>query len=200
MSSLERVSSADIVRGNVADAVEVCEALTGEPILMAIDAVVGELVRALGGDGKVMLCGNGGSAADAQHLAAEFVGRFRLDRKALPAISLADNMAGMTAIGNDYSYDDVFVRGVQAFGRPGDVLIGLSTSGTSENVVRALGAANDAGLITVAFVGGGDCPMTSLAKHAVAVEGANTARIQEGHMLIGHTIVEIVERELCSQS
>jgi D-sedoheptulose 7-phosphate isomerase len=200
MSSLERVSSADIVRGNVADAIDVCEALTGEPTLMAIDAVVGELVRAFGEDGKVMLCGNGGSAADAQHLAAEFVGRFRLDRKALPAIALADNVAGVTAIGNDYSYDDVFVRGVQGFGRPGDVLIGLSTSGTSENVVRALDAANDAGLITVAFVGGGDCPMTSLAKHAVVVEGANTARIQEGHMLVGHTIVEIVERELCSQS
>ena len=121
---------------------------------------------------------------------AEFVGRFRLERRPLPAIALADNMAALSAIGNDYSYEDVFVRGVRAFGETGDVLVGMSTSGTSRNVVAALEVAADAGLVTVALVGERECPMTKIADCSVAIPNSETARVQEGHMLVGHTIVE----------
>lgn len=190
--------AADVLRDRVADAIAVCEALQEDSCIAAITSVTQEIVGSIEAGGKVLLCGNGGSAADAQHLAAELIGRFCLDRKPLPAIALADNIAAITAIGNDYSYDDVFVRGVQAFGQEGDVLIGLSTSGASKNVVTALEAANGIGLATVAFVASSDCPMASVATHVVCVRGANTARIQEGHMLVGHTIFELVERELCA--
>jgi len=176
----------------------VCERLLDDSVGGAVEIVTEEIVRSLRLGGKVLLCGNGGSAADAQHLAAELIGRFRLDRQALPAIALADNVAAMTAIGNDYAYEDIFARGVQGLGHAGDVLIGLSTSGSSPNVVAALKVAREIGLITVAFVGRPDCTMAHYAAHVICVEGSGTARIQEGQMLVGHTIFESVERELCA--
>jgi D-sedoheptulose 7-phosphate isomerase len=190
----------NVLRESIADAIAVCESLDNESVYEAVTAIVDTIVRSIVGGGRVLLCGNGGSAADAQHLAAELVGRFYLERPALPAISLADNVAAITAIANDYSYDDVFARGVQAYGRPGDILIGLSTSGSSRNVVAALNAARNAGLSTIALVGRPDCTMAELADHVVCVPGTSTARVQEGHMLIGHTIFELVERELCPRS
>jgi D-sedoheptulose 7-phosphate isomerase len=200
MSSPELPSPADVLRERVADAIAVCEGLTQDSVIAVVEAVTKDTVESLENGGKVLLCGNGGSSADAQHLAAELIGRFCLDRRPLPAIALSDNVAAITAIGNDYSYEDVFVRGVQAFGQSGDVLIGLSTSGASKNVVAAIEAANAIGLITVAFVASSDCAMAGLATHVVCVKGANTARIQEGHMLVGHTIFELIERELCLPS
>jgi D-sedoheptulose 7-phosphate isomerase len=189
--------TSELLRDNVADAVAVCDSLLDADVVSTVSAVSRDIVESLRAGGKVLMCGNGGSAADAQHLAAEFIGRFSLDRHALPAIALSDNIAAVTAVGNDYCYGDVFLRGVQGLGRPGDVLVGLSTSGSSLNVVTALKAAQELGLITVALVGVRDCAMAQYATHVIPVAGRGTARIQEGHMLVGHTIVESVERELC---
>jgi D-sedoheptulose 7-phosphate isomerase len=187
----------EVVRSRVADAIAVCEGLTDDSVVDELTAVVRAVVASLQSRGKLLLCGNGGSAADAQHLAAEMVGRFCMDREPLPAIALSDNVAALTAIGNDYRYEDVFVRGVKAFGQPGDVLIGISTSGASENVVAALQAGAAIGLVTVALVGFEDCAMARTAMYTLCVRGPDTARIQEGQMLVGHTLCELVEREIC---
>jgi D-sedoheptulose 7-phosphate isomerase len=193
------MSRADLVRARVREAIEVCQwLLTDDAIAGAIDGVVEAIVGSIKGRGKVLLCGNGGSAADAQHLAAELIGRFCLERQAFPAIALSDNVAAMTAIGNDYSYRDVFSRAVNGLGNEGDVLIAISTSGRSPNVVEALKAARERGLVTVALVGTPETPMGQLADHVLVVPGPSTARIQEGQMLLGHAIFELVERELCS--
>jgi len=198
MSKLELRSVQELLRRNVVDAIAVCDGLLSGTVATAIEAATEAIVASMRDGGKVILCGNGGSAADAQHLAAELIGRFYLDRRALPAIALADNVAAITAIGNDYSYEDVFARGVQALGQSGDVLIGLSTSGSSPNVTAALQVGNDAGLVTVAIVGQADCAMAARATHTICVSGAGTARIQEGQMLVGHTIFESVEQQLCT--
>jgi D-sedoheptulose 7-phosphate isomerase len=205
MSSPESITSApgsaepveEAIRRVVSDAIAVCEALTDSGVTIELARIVRAVVLSLRRSGKLLLCGNGGSAADAQHLAAEMIGRFCMDRQALPAIALSDNVAALTAIGNDYCYEDVFVRGVEALGRPGDVLIGISTSGASRNVVAALETAGTLGLVTVALVGSEDCAMARAAMHAICVRGPDTARIQEGQMLLGHTLCELVEREIC---
>jgi D-sedoheptulose 7-phosphate isomerase len=198
MSRVELSPTRELLRLSIEDAVAVCESLLDDEVVTAIEHATEEIVRSLRDGGKVLLCGNGGSAADAQHLAAELIGRFSLERRALPAVALADNVAAMTAIANDYSYEDVFVRGVRGLGRPGDVLIGLSTSGSSRNVIAALKAAGETELATIALVGTPDCEMADYADHVIAVPGANTARIQEGHMLVGHTIFGQIESELCA--
>jgi D-sedoheptulose 7-phosphate isomerase len=186
------------MRDRVREAIGVCEAiLQDEQLAHTVDVVVEAIVRSISNGGKVLLCGNGGSAADAQHLAAELVGRFCLERNPYPAIALADNIAAVTAIGNDYAYKDVFSRAVRGLGNPGDVLIGISTSGRSENVIEALTAARERGMVTVALVGAADSPMERASEHVLRVPGPSTARIQEGQMLIGHTIFELVEQELC---
>jgi phosphoheptose isomerase len=145
---------------------------------------------------KLLACGNGGSAADASHLTTEFVCRFNRDRRPYPAISLAVHGGDLTAIGNDYAFDDIFARQVQAFGAPGDVLAVFTTSGNSENIVRALNAARKFGLNTIAFLGrdGGRC--AGLADIQLIVTSDVTARIQEGHKFLLHTICELVEEEL----
>jgi D-sedoheptulose 7-phosphate isomerase len=200
MSRVELSTTRDLLRQSVEDAVAVCNGLLDDQVMAAVEASTEEVIQSLRSGGKVLLCGNGGSAADAQHLAAELIGRFCMERPSLPAIALADNVAAITAIGNDYSYEDVFVRSVRGLGRPGDVLIGLSTSGFSHNVVAALTAANEMDLTTVALVGRPDCPMAEVATHVICVPGPGTARIQEGHMLVGHTIFELVEQALCAAS
>lgn len=146
---------------------------------------------------KILLCGNGGSAADAQHIAAELVGRFAAERRALPAAALSVNSSSVTAIGNDYGYDNVFARQVEAFGENGDLLIGISTSGNSPNVVKAMLKAKEIGLSTAALTGGDKS--VEIVKHAdvsVCVPSKNTPRIQEAHILIGHIVCEQVENEL----
>lgn len=200
MSRVEFSTTRDLLRQSVEEAIVVCNGLLDEEVMTAVEASTEEIVRSLRDGGKLLLCGNGGSAADAQHLAAELIGRFCMERPSLPAIALADNVAAITAIGNDYSYEDVFVRSVRGLGRSGDVLIGISTSGSSRNVVAALAAANEMGLRTVALVGRPDCPMAKIATHVISIRGPGTARIQEGHMLVGHTIFEMVERALCTGS
>ncbi len=193
------MSTAEILEDRIREAIAVFESLLNdESLVVVVDAIVHEMVTSLRHGGKVLLCGNGGSAADAQHLAAELIGRFQLEREPLPAIALADNVSAVTAIGNDYSYAEVFSRAVRGLGRRGDVLIGLSTSGRSANVVEALAAAQAMGLVTVAFVGAAGSPMEAVAEHVVRVAGRGTARIQEGHKVLGHIIFELVERELCA--
>jgi D-sedoheptulose 7-phosphate isomerase len=150
--------------------------------------------------GKVLLCGNGGSAADAQHLAAELAGRLRRERRGLPAIALTVNPSVLTAVSNDYGYGMVFARQVEALGRRGDVLIAISTSGSSENVVRALEHARAAGLVTVGFLGdrGGD--MVPHCDHVIRAPSTDTQRVQEIHIAIGHAICELVEAAVTEQS
>ena len=145
---------------------------------------------------KLLACGNGGSAADASHLTTEFVCRYSRDRRPFPAISLATHGGDMTAIGNDYSFDEMFARQVRAFGLPGDILVALSTSGQSENVRRAIVAARERGVASIALLGrdGGVC--TGLADIELIVRGEVTARIQEGHKLLLHTICEMVEERI----
>jgi D-sedoheptulose 7-phosphate isomerase len=180
------------------EAIGVCQALhDDEAVAAAVDAVVDAVVASITSGGKILLCGNGGSAADAQHLAAELVGKFRLERRPFPAVALSDNIAAVTAVGNDYGYEEVFARAVRGLGNPGDVLIGLSTSGRSANVIGALEAGRERGLVTVALIGAAGSPMEAASDHVLRVTGPSTARIQEGQMLLGHTIFELVERELC---
>lgn len=158
-------------------------------VLQAADAIATAMVSGH----KLLACGNGGSAADASHLTTEFVCRYSRDRRPYPAISLATQGGDMTAIGNDYTFDEVFARQVRAFGLPGDILVAFTTSGKSENVRRALVAAKEMGVTAIAFLGrdGGAC--ARLAEIELIVRGDVTARIQEGHKLLLHTICEIVE-------
>ena len=145
---------------------------------------------------KIMLCGNGGSAADSQHIAAEFIGRFEKERGSLAAIALTTDTSALTAISNDYGYDQVFSRQVDGLGQPGDLLIGISTSGNSENVIKAIKVAKAKGILTVALVG--DKPngaMQGLADYTLAAPSSNTARIQECHILMMHTMCQLVESE-----
>ena len=163
----------------------------------AIVDVALELIRALRASRKVLFCGNGGSAADAVHLAAELVGRYRQDREALSAIALSANLSTLTAIGNDYSYDLTFSRQVEALGSPGDVLVCISTSGRSANVVKAAEAARARGLRVVALTGEGGGPLAERADVTLAVPSRDTARIQEGYMTAAHAVCGLVERALC---
>lgn len=154
------------------------------------------MTRALRTGGKVLFFGNGGSSMDAGHLAAELSGRFYRDRPGLAGISLADGTAALTAIANDYAYDEVFARQVRALGRPGDVAVGLTTSGNSRNVVDALAAAHEAGMVTVALTGRTGGKVAEAADICICVPTDDTPRVQEACMHLGHTICEIIEREI----
>ena len=145
---------------------------------------------------KLLIFGNGGSAADAEHIAGEFVGRFVAERRALPAIALSVSTSVLTAIANDSSFEDVFARQIEALGQPGDVAFGLSTSGTSANVVAGLRAARERGLRTLALTGRGGGKVRELADVCVHVPADETARIQEGHLLVAHIVCEVAEREI----
>lgn len=170
--------------------------LSNDAILNTINSVVTEIIACYKKDGKVLWAGNGGSAADAQHLAAELSGRFYYDRPPLFSEALHVNTSYTTAVANDYSYDEIYARLTKAMGRKGDVLIGLSTSGNSGNVVKALEVANQLGIITVGFTGETGGKMAGLCKYLVNIPSKDTPRIQECHMVIGHTICELVEINL----
>ena len=159
----------------------------------------GLIEKALRSGGKALFCGNGGSAADAQHLAAELLGRFLLERAPLPAMALTANSSAMTAIGNDYGFDNVFSRQVRGLGRAGDVLVGISTSGRSRNVAAAFSAAQEGGLVTIALTGAEGGPIAEAADVAIRAPATSTPRIQEMHITIGHTICELVERALAAE-
>lgn len=183
--------------GAIEDSIRVKEALLKDKdTLDTILKVSEEIHKAFKKDKKVLLCGNGGSAADAQHIAAEFSGRFYLDRPPLFAEALHVNTSYLTAVANDYSYDEVYARLIKGKGRRGDVLIGISTSGNSKNVLKAFEAANSIGMITVGMTGNAGGRMRDLCKYLIGVPSADTPRIQEAHILIGHIVCEIVEEEL----
>lgn len=158
-----------------------------------------EMTRAIVAGKKVLWCGNGGSAADSQHLAAELMGRFRRERCALPSIALTTDTSILTAIGNDYGYERVFQRQVEAICTRGDVLVGISTSGCSKNVCAALQTARQMGAFTVAFAGQGGGEIAAIADVALCIPSKDTARIQEGHILCGHMLCDWVERSVCER-
>lgn len=167
-----------------------------DKLIAAIKKTGEQIIESYKQDNKVYFCGNGGSAADAQHLAAELSGRFYFDRDPLFAEALHVNTSYLTAVANDYSYDEIYSRMVKAKGREGDVLFGISTSGNSENVLRAMKIAKDKNMITVAFTGDNGGKMKDYADLLINVPSDDTPRIQEAHIMIGHIICEMVESGL----
>ena len=170
--------------------------LTDFEILNNIEEIVLKSVEAFNSDKKMLLCGNGGSASDAEHIASELSGRFYLDRRPLFAEALHVNSSFVTAVANDYGYDNIYSRMVEAAGRDGDILIGISTSGNSTNVVSAIRKAKEIGMTTIAFTGEDGGEMANYADFLVAVPSTDTPRIQEAHILIGHIICQIVEQDI----
>ena len=169
--------------------------LQEETLLQTVMEVVDVIVAAFRNGNRVYFCGNGGSAADAQHLAAEFSGRFYKDRKALPSEALHCNTSYITAVANDYSYDVVYARLIDGIGNSGDVLVGLSTSGNSANIVKAFEAAKAKGIITVGFTGQTGGLLKATSDYLINVPSTDTPRIQEVHMLLAHTICQFVEEK-----
>ncbi len=164
--------------------------------LSSIVAIAVGIAQSLGSGGKILLAGNGGSAADAQHIAAEMLSRFKFDRNPLPAIALTTDTSVLTAIGNDYGFDHIFERQIRGLGRKGDVLVAISTSGRSPNVIAALKAAREIGLINVGFTGAGGAAMKPLCDVMLAVPAEETALVQQVHITAAHAICDLVERNL----
>ena len=162
-----------------------------------IERIAGEMTRTLRAGNKILWCGNGGSAADAQHLAAELVGRFQRDRRGLASIALTTDTSILTAVANDHGYEKVFSRQVEALGVEGDLLVGISTSGNSRNVCLALETARSLGVFTVAFAGEGGGEIAAIADLALCIPSKDTARIQESHILCGHMLCDWVEISAC---
>lgn len=167
--------------------------LQNDALLVVVEQCVEAITNAFKNGNKVLLCGNGGSAADAQHLAAEFSGRFYKDREALPAEALHCNTSYLTAVANDYSYDVVYSRLVKGIGVKGDVLIGLSTSGNSGNIVKAFETAAEKEMVTIGFTGASGGKMKELSQYLLNVPSNDTPRIQESHIMLGHIICQLVE-------
>lgn len=185
------------IQRSIRESIAVKQALLDDAdFLQKIARTASVLVGAFRADGKVLFCGNGGSAADAQHIAAELSGRFYTDRPPLYAEALHVNSSYVTAVANDYGYDEVYARMVQAAGRAGDVLVAFSTSGNSPNVLRAIEVAQKKGMVVVGFTGSSGGKMATLCDVLLNVPSADTPRIQEAHILLGHILCEIVEREM----
>jgi len=172
--------------------------LNDDAFIKKIEEAVDIIVNAFQKGNKILFCGNGGSAADAQHLAAEFSGRFYLNRKALPSEALHCNTSYLTAVGNDYSFDVIYARLVDGIGVEGDVLIGLSTSGNSANIIKAFDAAHKNKMITIGLTGATGGKMKDVSDYLFNVPSSDTPRIQESHIMIGHIICQLVEEQLFS--
>ncbi len=172
--------------------------LENEESIISINSVSNIVTNAFRNGHRIYFCGNGGSAADAQHLAAEFSGRFYVDRKALPAEALHCNSSYLTAVGNDYGYENVYSRIIDGIGEKGDVLIGISTSGNSKNIVQALKIAQKKGITTVSLTGLNEGKMKPFSDYIIQAPSTDTPRIQECHILIGHIICQLVEESLFS--
>ena len=186
----------DTVKSIIAESVRVKQALLADDTLLGqISEIAGLMVTAYRSGHKTMWAGNGGSAADAQHMAGELVNKFTFDRPGLPALSLSTDTSIITAVGNDYGFDRLFARQVEAQGSPGDVFIGLSTSGRSKNIVEALKACREKGITSVAIVGADPCPLDD-ADHVIHVPSTVTPRIQECQTLIGHILCYLVEQSI----
>jgi D-sedoheptulose 7-phosphate isomerase len=193
---MSNVLSLETIRDRVRESISLKESLLDDALVGSLADVADMIIGCARSGGKVLLFGNGGSAADATHLAAEFVGRFKFDRDPLPALSLSDNGSSVTAIGNDYAYELTFSRQLKALGQPGDVAIGISTSGTSPNVVEALRTAQEIGMQTVSFTGARGFKMAALSDVGIMIPSLDTARVQEGYMLYAHIMCELVEQEI----
>lgn len=167
-----------------------------DALIDTIEKVAKECVRLYRGSNKTILAGNGGSAADAQHIAAELVGRYGFDRPSIPSLALTTDTSNLTAIGNDYGYDKVFSRQLEGMGQKGDIFIGISTSGNSVNIINAFESAKARGIMTVALVGRDGGKMGQMADFAIIVPSNSTPRIQESHILIGHILCDIIEKEI----
>lgn len=168
--------------------------LNDDQLMQIVNDCVNVIVSAFEKGKKVLFCGNGGSASDAQHLAAEFSGRFYTDRDALPAEALHCNTSYITAVANDYSYDVIYSRLVKGIGNEGDVLVGLSTSGNSKNIIKAFEVAKEKGMITIAFTGSSGGKLKKLADFLINIPSDDTPRIQESHIMLGHIICQFVEQ------
>lgn len=188
MSKIENIIKASI---------ETKQLVLGDKALLeTINKVVGVITNAFKAGQRIYFCGNGGSAADAQHLAAEFSGRFYSDRKALPAEALHCNTSYLTAVANDYGYDLVYSRLIEGIGQEGDVLVGISTSGNSQNIIKAFQAARTIRMITIAFTGDSGGSLKPLTDYLLNIPSKDTPRIQESHIMIGHIICQLVEENL----
>lgn len=185
----------ELVRRRFAESIEVKQ-MAAQTLSFEIAQTVAEIVCGVRDGKKVIFCGNGGSAADSQHLAAEFVGRFQMERNPVPALALNTNSSAVTAIGNDYGYDEVFARQAAAFVADGDIFVGISTSGDSESIVRAVQVAREKGAFTVGMTGARGGKLAECVDIALKVPSDCTARIQETHITIGHIICELVESEV----
>ncbi len=187
----------DLINQRITESVKIKQTiLQDERLLETLQALANECIARFKNGNKVLFCGNGGSAADAQHLAAELSGRFYFDRPPLPSEALHVNTSFLTAVANDYGYNEVFARLVEAIGRPGDVLIGLSTSGNSANVLKAIHKAKEKGMITAGFTGRSGGKLKDSVKYLLNIPSDDTPRIQEAHILLGHILCEIIEKEL----
>ena len=182
----------EAIRTGLKELARLCTELP-EPQIAAIARSAELMTRAIGAGRKIIWFGNGGSATQSQHMAAEFVGRFLHERRSLPSISLTENMASVTAIGNDYAYDQIFSRQLEGLAQPGDVVVGLSTSGRSANVLKGLYRAKELGLTTIGLTGGSGGEMTICCDVCICVPSSTTARIQELHLAIGHLLCGLVE-------
>lgn len=187
----------DKIAADIRSSIEAKQALLASPDQLAvIEKMIQLTIDALRAGNKLLFCGNGGSAADSQHLAAEFVGRYEKERRSLPAIALTVDTSALTAIGNDYSYDRVFERQLEGLGRKGDVLFGISTSGNSKNVVAAAKRAKEMGLKVIVMTGGTGGALKDLADAAFVAPVKKTSRIQESHIMVGHILCERVDELL----
>ncbi len=187
----------DYIAGQIAEAKNVLVAMLADTVLLTTLEIAAEAcVVCFNQGGKILLAGNGGSAADAQHIAGEFVSRFAFDRPGLPAIALTTDSSILTAIGNDYGYEKVFARQLQALGKKGDIFIGYSTSGKSPNILRAFEEAKRHGLVCIGLTGNLGGPMVQLCDYILEVPSGDTPKIQEGHLVMGHILCGLVENAI----
>jgi D-sedoheptulose 7-phosphate isomerase len=191
------MSAQNYIREEVTKTIEVMNAILSDAGLMAtVENIAKACAASVKNGGKVMFCGNGGSAGDSQHLAAEMVGKLVFDRPAMAGLALTTDTSALTAVGNDFGYEHVFSRQVDGLGRSGDVLIGISTSGGSKNVIKAMEVAKAKGITTIALTGAKRGPMAELADHWLSIPHAETQKIQEGHIVLGHIFCALVEAEI----
>lgn len=188
-----------MIKTIISESIKIKEKVANK-LIPDIEKAIGLIIECYSNDGKLLICGNGGSAADAQHMEGEMVGRFKMERKALPCVALNTNSSSLTALSNDYGVESVFERQVEALGRKKDILIGISTSGNSKNVVKAMIKAKKMGIKTIGLVGSGGGQIKELADLSLVVDSNDTPRIQEAHIMIIHIICELVEKSLFKEN
>ena len=191
----KKTSLSNDIKSQIESNIELSKKILNEflSIICDLGKIIASVVKA---ENKILICGNGGSAADAQHIAAEFINRFCMERRPLPAIALTTDTSVITSIGNDYDFKYIFSKQVSALGRKGDILLGISTSGNSQNIIEAVNAAKKKGIYTIAFTGQSGGKLQKIVDVCIKMPASETARVQEGHILISHLLCDIVEKEL----